>query len=290
MKNIHLIPTDKPSKLYLNGFQRLVLDDKIEIVYDDYSKNQHIYITSEEEIKEGDYVFASGGFRFVKTLNKDRARTFKDDGIVSKQNPSSSCHLSNYKKIILTTDQDLINDGVQVIDDEFLEWFVKNPSCEEVEVVGDDCYYEIIIPLEEPKDVVLGSKTSLDAQMLDRFEPKQETLEGDLLDTAIQVVGSNNVTTIREFLVKHKSQQERMKQDFIYVATWDGIPVLGAPNRELLEQALNEYNNDTPIRYEAYNPKYPDDLEGWYYYKDPQTEGEECRFSVRCIEFKGGNK
>ena len=77
------------------------------------------------------------------------------------------------------------------------------------------------------------------------------------------------------------------KQKFMYVATWDGIPVLGAPNRELLEQALNEYNNDTPIRYEAYNPKYPDDLEGWYYYKDPQSEGEEIRFSVRCIEFKG---
>jgi hypothetical protein len=125
------------------------------------------------------------------------------------------------------------------------------------------------------------------AKLIPKEEPKQETLEEDLLDTAIQVVGSNNVTTIREFLVKHKSQQERMKQDFIYVATWDGIPVLGAPNRELLEQALNEYNNDTPIRYEAYNPKYPDDLEGWYYYKDPQTEGEECRFSVRCIEFKG---
>ena len=84
-----------------------------------------------------------------------------------------------------------------------------------------------------------------------------------------------------------KWQQERMKQKFMYVATWDGIPILGAPNRELLEQALNEYNNDTPIRYEAYNPKYPDDLEGWYYYKDPQTEGEECMFSVRCIEFKG---
>jgi hypothetical protein len=38
----------------------------------------------------------------------------------------------------------------------------------------------------------------------------KETLEEDLLDTAIQVVGSNNVTTIREFLVKHKWQQERM--------------------------------------------------------------------------------
>ena len=28
-----------------------------------------------------------------------------------------------YKKIILTTDDDIINDGVQSIDDEFLEWF-----------------------------------------------------------------------------------------------------------------------------------------------------------------------
>jgi hypothetical protein len=32
-------------------------------------------------------------------------------------------------------------------------------------------------PLEEPKDVVLGYKTSLDAQMLDRIESKQEKLE-----------------------------------------------------------------------------------------------------------------
>jgi hypothetical protein len=30
------------------------------------------------------------------------------------------------KKIILTTDLDLIKDGVQSIDNEFLEWFVKN--------------------------------------------------------------------------------------------------------------------------------------------------------------------
>jgi hypothetical protein len=37
-------------------------------------------------------------------------------------------------KIILTTDQDLIKDGVQAIDDEFLEWFVNNTSCEEVEI------------------------------------------------------------------------------------------------------------------------------------------------------------
>ena len=37
-------------------------------------------------------------------------------------------------KVILTTNKLLIKEGVQAIDDEFLNWFVKNPSCEEVEV------------------------------------------------------------------------------------------------------------------------------------------------------------
>ena len=37
-------------------------------------------------------------------------------------------------KIILTTDQNLIADGVQAIDDEFIEWFAKNPTCELVEL------------------------------------------------------------------------------------------------------------------------------------------------------------
>lgn len=41
-----------------------------------------------------------------------------------------------YKKIILTTDQDLIKDGVQAIDDEFLEWFSsKNGNVNFVEVI-----------------------------------------------------------------------------------------------------------------------------------------------------------
>ena len=62
----------------------------------------------------------------------------------------------DYKKIILTTDQDLIKDGVQKIDDEFLEWFVKNPSCGRVEVDGKfkndfNQKYSIIISKEEPK-------------------------------------------------------------------------------------------------------------------------------------------
>jgi hypothetical protein len=54
MKNIHLLPTDKPSRLHL-GNSGLVLCDL------NFGKNtingQNIYITNSEEIKEGDWLF-----------------------------------------------------------------------------------------------------------------------------------------------------------------------------------------------------------------------------------------
>ena len=122
MKNIHILQTDKPSRLACD-FDKLILNSRLlsPILY----KTQNIYITSDEEDK----------------------------------------------KIILTTDPSL--DGVQKIDDEFLEWFVKNPSCEEIEVesnyrvksgtiqehkegkAGYEYYdYKIIIPKKEPKQHV----------------------------------------------------------------------------------------------------------------------------------------
>jgi hypothetical protein len=61
-----------------------------------------------------------------------------------------------WKKIILTTDPNLIAEGVQAIDDEFLLWFVKNSSCEFVVIdwspLSKNLYgWKIIIPQEEPK-------------------------------------------------------------------------------------------------------------------------------------------
>jgi len=82
-----------------------------------------------------------------------------------------------YKKIILTTDQNLIKDGVQAIDDEFLEWFVKNPSCEEVKVEGhiykgqDETEYKIIIPKEEQKQHLIDMmKSDEDLGLYDETE------------------------------------------------------------------------------------------------------------------------
>ncbi len=171
MKNIHLIPTDKPSRLWkdldsnqLNLYNRPLPNSN---VYPLCHKclNQHIYITNSEEIKYGDW--------FINSSNQ-----------VVKCNKELEIYLTtNFTKIpkhkiILTTDQDLIKDGVQQIDDDFLEWFVKNPSCEEVEVekicnnCGDKncvhaiCHsqiaknkgnaYKITIPKEEPKYPIGG--------------------------------------------------------------------------------------------------------------------------------------
>jgi len=114
MKNIHILPTDKPSRLYLHSDNELQLRTNIIRTSEDYlGSNQHIYITSDEEIKQGDWCIYKTGeiIQYLVKLNTD-----------------------NLKKIILTTDQDLIKDGVQAIDDEFLEWYIKNPSCENVKV------------------------------------------------------------------------------------------------------------------------------------------------------------
>jgi hypothetical protein len=114
MKNIHLISTDKPSRLFKDAFGKYFISINIDQEQNHF-KPQHLYITNDEEIKEGDWVYC-------RTENR-----------VLVSNVSYS-KLEARFKIILTTDHDLIADGVQSIDDDFLEWFVKNPSCEEVEV------------------------------------------------------------------------------------------------------------------------------------------------------------
>lgn len=58
---------------------------------------------------------------------------------------------TGYKEILLSTNDSLIKDGVQAIDDEFLEWFVANSSCEHVEVQTSDTsnIYTFKVPLSK---------------------------------------------------------------------------------------------------------------------------------------------
>ena len=141
MKNIHVLPTEKPSRLMIDTIENKlylqpILHEKTINVL-----TQNIYITSDEEIKKGDYGLV---------VNE----------ILSYNKMIELWGVTQGWKIILTTDQDLIKDGVQAIYDEFLEWFVKNPSCEEVvfstyHVKGDisgKLHYQIIIPKEDGID------------------------------------------------------------------------------------------------------------------------------------------
>jgi hypothetical protein len=119
MKNVHILPTDKPSRLIHNDANQLCYQSNKSFKNDRrwmYRKKFNIYITSDEDIKEGDWCIDKHNFVYKQETDK----------IFSE--------FTGSKKIILTTDQDLIKDGVQAIDNEFLEWFVKNPSCDEVEV------------------------------------------------------------------------------------------------------------------------------------------------------------
>ena len=156
MKNIHLIPTDKPSRLRIGDNGNVVLglmQDSIVSRNDSYT-NQNIYITSDEEINQ-----QTKPCLCINTIKN----TWNAD-LIYYQGSMPQYHYKGFKKIILTTDQDLINYGVQAIDDTFLEWFVKNPSCEEIRVlnkvdffskVNDKLIYKIIIPQEELKQETL---------------------------------------------------------------------------------------------------------------------------------------
>jgi hypothetical protein len=148
-----------------------------------YKIEKELFITSKEEIKEGDSVILKSG-RLTKAEIKEGALGFQTiDGIAFLPFQKGD------EKVILTTDQDLITDGVQAIDDEFLEWFVNNPSCEWVHLGfmsnitsnGSIKEYKIIIPKEEPKQKIPNFGTSEFVSMCESIfsgKPKQETERG----------------------------------------------------------------------------------------------------------------
>jgi hypothetical protein len=198
--------------------------------------NDNIYIANDEEIKEGDYFW-----------KPDCNMIFK-----AEYTPHKGC-----QKIILTTDQDLIADGVQEIDDEFLEWFVKNPSCEELKVEKDEFYshkafiegknaitydYKIIIPKDEAKQraknymslkgaletnqikCYCGHTTMCDCSPLE--EPTQETLEEvkdlDFWKNNAEEDYLKVPLSVLRYISELERQQERSysEQEFLCFSEW----------------------------------------------------------------------
>lgn len=113
MKNIFIVPTDQPSRLIMaKSNNNLFLDPHKDFVFDSANwEYQYLYITSDEEIREGDWYITQDGKPIRELFSIKRKG-----------------------RVVLTTNPSLIEDGVQDIDDTFIEWLVKNPTCEFVHV------------------------------------------------------------------------------------------------------------------------------------------------------------
>jgi len=174
MKNIHVLPTDKPSRLAYDFYEKFYLlsEDAQFFEFQNLVQNKELYITSNEEIKEGDWFYSTRELIEKAIINYTKEEHFG--------------------KIILTTDQDLIKDGVQAIDDEFLEWFVSKANdsgkpIDIVEVVNDIPYkpypYEIIIPKEEQKQNLIDMmQKDEELGLYDIFNDEKRQGVKDLID------------------------------------------------------------------------------------------------------------
>ena len=246
MKNIHLLLTNKPSSLGYDGNKTLHLTN---MFIDDYV---NIYITSDEEIRVNDYI--TDGYKVWK---------WKDDS-----------SLLGRKKIILTTDQDLIKDGVQAINDKFLEWFVKNPSYEyiEIENVYDKFLnsdkrsvsdfrkkYKITIPKEEPKQCELCKRYpilegtnkcescySVVRHVLEQNPKFKDTLLPDLRKKQETLTNNTDSHSLDFENFKVIKTEEDAK---IFVETMENIP---EPN-DKLKKAFKNFNKQETLEEAAAN-------------------------------------
>jgi hypothetical protein len=179
MKNIFLLPTEQNSWLCLKDGELVNANDGGCMLGYDPPRwlTQHLYITSDEDTKEGDWVL----FAFNDITEIVKVAAINNNAFESKK--GFGYGLEYCKKIILTTDPTLIADDVQSIDDEFLKVFVKNPTCK---------FFATKLTHEEPKQETLEKVT-------ERSYSEEEVLE---LLTKAHFVEQNIVDWFEQFKKK----------------------------------------------------------------------------------------
>lgn len=167
MKNIHILPTNDISRLHEFGGQ-FILENKPTLNF----RSQHIYITSEEEIKEGDWFIRKDSiYKCFKVHKTDIEFLTSINSVYCGSNTFWSKEYC--KKIILTTDESLIVQGVQAVDKEFLEWFINNQDVDYVKITtsfAENTWsenYKIIIPKHK--------------SLIEKMKPLQKQWQKDMI-------------------------------------------------------------------------------------------------------------
>jgi hypothetical protein len=228
MKNIHVLPTNKPSRLHFDGELFLSPNYQVRKRIDYNVEGRNIYITSDEEIKEGDWGLSKLG-EIIKF--------------------HSGYDYRYYAKIILTTEQDLIKDGVQAIDDEFLEWFVKNPICESVKfntypigsngnIIGTDRLY--------PFDGLISNFRIDYKIIIPQEESKQETLEQTAVEWLIQKLSKEWQLEARDlYLINQAKEMEKQQVIKAYGEGKINGMYISHPLSSTKEILAEQYYNET---------------------------------------------
>jgi len=210
MKNIHILPAkeNSPSRLHINAIGNLGLNPGFTPI-----KNPLVlYITSYENVKKG-------------------VRQWYLDKFLDKpMNSNGAEYGSKLQVIVLTTNTTLIADGVQSINDEFLEWFVKNSSCEFVEVEKVNfcarCYSDDVDECWSAKECSDGRYDKISYKtIMPQEEPEQLTPE-----SFIQEISTNLGKTIPETL----EHIENFSKDLNKLKS--------QPKQETLEEAAENYS------------------------------------------------
>jgi hypothetical protein len=282
MKNLHILPTDKPSRIfYLAGNLHLEMGQLI--TPKDY---QNIYITSDEKFIIDEYV--TDGISVMKASPK----SVDAQGFIGRR---------DWRKIILTTDQDLIKDGVQSIDDEFLEWFVKNPTCEEIEIKHEyssskclKCSFIENHDKVDTKNCPKCSNTTYEHFYEDKIViPQEKPCTQDIVDEAMKIVSKDvrQPKCVRDGLVqkqetleetaerlfpkeKHPTSFETLRRAFISNA------VRQQRRQETLEEAAVKYATNHGMMAYVFPEKRESFIDGAKWQSERMYSEEEVRLML----------
>lgn len=119
MKNVFLLPTENKSNIVLLKENNRLYYHPMILSINPNIIPQYVYITTEEKFNENEYL--TDGVEVIQATPK----LVEAQGLVDRR---------EWKKIIITNDPELIENGVQKINQSFLNWLSENQSCEFVEI------------------------------------------------------------------------------------------------------------------------------------------------------------